>query len=83
MYNKFKSFLFMHKLQMTNLYTMFITDGKDTTFMAIFHDGRSHVSSPVPRILIASEITARISVLYFNSNKISLSLLARVIQKII
>ncbi|CAG2188674.1 unnamed protein product [Mytilus edulis] len=47
------------------------SDGKDTNFMAIFHEGRSHAISPrpVPRILIASEITARISVLYFNNNK--------------
>ncbi|CAC5386110.1 unnamed protein product [Mytilus coruscus] len=41
------------------------SDGKDTSFMVVFHEG---VRSPMPTILVASESTARLSVLYFNNN---------------
>ncbi|XP_071135906.1 IgGFc-binding protein-like isoform X1 [Mytilus edulis] len=45
------------------------SDGKDTSFMVIFQEGLSDLST-TPKLLVASENTTRLSVRYFNENKI-------------
>ncbi|CAC5390104.1 NOTCH1 [Mytilus coruscus] len=44
------------------------SDGKDTSFMVVFHEGYGE-GTRTPKILIASENTAHLSLLYFNSNQ--------------
>ncbi|XP_063402199.1 uncharacterized protein LOC134686462 [Mytilus trossulus] len=43
------------------------SDGKDTSFMVLFHEGYQDVPL-IPMILVASANTARLSVLYFSNN---------------
>ncbi|CAG2188902.1 unnamed protein product [Mytilus edulis] len=43
------------------------SDGKDTSFMVLFHEGYQDVPL-IPKILVASANTARLSVLYFSTN---------------
>ncbi|XP_071135902.1 uncharacterized protein [Mytilus edulis] len=45
------------------------SDGKDTSFMVIFQEGIFYYPT-TPKILVASENTIRLSIRYFNENKI-------------